>query len=174
MRQGKGRQVDLQIKQTYCTKKQSTPDFQPCTAVHKLPLTNQQPIPCILETPPPYPTGMRPHNHHDRPPPFHHTRNLYLPIFTYNVWSYLLTVPCIMYLFSFIFLTRMLKQLKIHFLTSFFIEHIHALQVRGGGVSGGSPQTAKDAVARVRGGRTSDTGTSTCTPALAIQQQQRS
>lgn len=30
-------------------------------------------------------------------------------------------------------------------------------QVRGGGVSWGSPQTAKEAVARVRGGRTSDT-----------------
>lgn len=92
--------------------------------------------------------------------------------FTYNVWSYLLIVPRVMCLFSFIFLV--LKPLKIPFLTSFFMEHIHALQVRGGGVSWGSPQTAKEAVARVRGGRTSDTGTSTCTPGSAIQQQQRS
>ena len=46
-------------------------------------------------------------------------------------------------------------------------------QVRGGEVSGGSPQTAvgaqdaMDALARVRGGRTSDTGASTST---AVQQ----
>ena len=56
-------------------------------------------------------------------------------------------------------------------------------QVRGGGVSGRSPRAAEggmgaedamDALARVRGGRTSDTGTSTCTIALIVQQKQRS